>query len=99
MSKGFALACESIFPGSPASHPDLKGCAAGAPSVTDRRGGSGRGGQPPLAPLHGCTERYLERCAVALAVMVGSNGIAMARGVRENRSTADPWQVTLPSAA
>src|SRR5437660_10255141 len=29
---------------------DPEGCAGGAPSVPDERGGSGRGGLPPLAP-------------------------------------------------
>src|SRR5438067_12448759 len=33
----------------PALHPGPKGGAEGAPNVLDKRGGSGRGGLPPLA--------------------------------------------------
>src|SRR2546430_13789710 len=49
-SKGFARACEFIFPRSQTSHPGPEGGAGGAPSIPEKRGGFGRGGLPPLAP-------------------------------------------------
>ena len=90
VSKGFARACESVFPWSRTFPGTPEGCAGpgvptksrwrgadfvgrgGAPDVPDKRGGSGKGGLPPLAQIPSLDG--IRACAVML-VFVAHAGL------------------------
>src|SRR6266540_3744495 len=81
-SKGFARAFERVAPGSGGVAPRRAARRRRRPQRPRKRGSSGRGGLPPLAPTVGGSKGFARAFE---AVAPGSGGVATRRAARRRR--------------